>query len=535
MLTASTALGAPDWVVVAAYFLLLIGTGVWLSRRQGGTEDYFLAGRRMPSWAVAISVYATATSAATFIGAPDEAFAGDLTFLSTNIGTVLAVFIVAFVFIPAYYARRVTTVYELIGARFGPAARQATSWTFMLGRVFSSGARVFIAAHALAYVLFGDIQPQHLLIGVAMLSVAGVLYTVVGGIATVIWTDVVQAAVLIVAVLAALIVLLMRVPIGVFEIGEVLRGADGGSKLRVLDMHPNLTGTTGNSAGAFSKNYTLLTALTGWMLLGVAAYGADQDLAQRLLTCRSRVRASIAIVGSLLMTLPVTLVFMSIGLLLYVFYQRPDVMGAAAPTVEITSGAKAFLHFLVHEMPPGLGGLMIAGIFAAGLSSLDSALNSMSSAFVHDFYKKIYPDRSERHYLRVGRIGVALWGAALGGFACFCVYWHGRDGDTLLQFALRVMTFTYTGLLAVFAAALLTRRGTSASAIAALATGFLVVVLMEPIVWRWWTDLTPFTRATADGSAGWRLGNMTPAFPWRMVLGAGLAFLVCAGVPSKRR
>lgn len=507
MVLAAGGFGGLDWVVLGLYFALLVGTGVWVSRRVTNSQDYFLGGRAMPSWAVAISVLATSLSAATFIGGPQQAYESDLTYLSATLGTIVAAVVVALVFIPAFYKHRVTTVYELLGVRYGNGARRAASAMFMIGRVFASGARVYIAAHALSFIVWGDIEPMHLLIGVAALSAAGIAYTIAGGIESVIWADVVQTVFFVGAIVTAMIVLLARIPAPIGEVAAALRtaGADGGSKLAVVrtTLDPGVP-------------FTLWTALTGFALFNLAALGTDQDLVQRMLTCKSPLKASGSVIWSQLIGIPVVLVFMVLGLLLFVFHKRPDLMGEAAPVGAAPEGEKVFLLFITSEMPAGLSGLMIAGLFAIGLTSLNSALNAMSSTFVSDFYKRMRPGRDERHYLMAARLGVVGWGVVLGLFAALCVWWQAEEDErtTLLEFALGVMVYAYTGLLAVFVCALFTHRGSTTSVLAALATGFLLTLAMEPMVFRQW--------------AGWvGLEELRLAFPWRMVIATGGAFVVC--------
>lgn len=498
---ASAGFGTLDWIVLGLYFALLVGTGIWLARRVKASRDYFLAGRSMPVWAVAISVLATSLSAATFIGGPQQAYEGNLTYLSATLGTIVAALVVALVFLPAFYRHNVATVYELLEVRFGPSARSAASAMFMLGRVFASGARVFIAAHALSFILFGDLAPGHLLVSIAVLTAAGIAYTIAGGIETVIWTDCVQTVVFVGAITAALIVLALRIEAPAGEVISALSsaGRDGASKLTIISMSidPGVP-------------FTLWTALTGFALFNMAALGADQDLVQRMLTCRSAWRAGWSVVWSQLIAIPVVFVFMLLGLLMYVFYSRPDLMGTAFPGGTPPEGKEVFLRFITTQMPAGMSGLMIAGLFAIGLASLDSALNAMSSTFVSDFYKRCRPGRPDAHYLLVGRLGVAGWGVVLGLFASVCVAWHGSTrGQTLLEFALSVMVFAYTGLLAVFLCALFTKRGSTASVLAALAAGFMLTLLMDPALWSKLTPIKPL------------------AFPWRMVAATAGAFAVC--------
>lgn len=504
---------ALDWLVMAAYFVLLAGTGWWFSRRVKGSREFFLAGRAMPVWAVAVSVLATSLSAATFLGAPEQAYDGDLTYLSTILGTIVAAIVVAAFFIPAFYRHGVTTVYELLEVRFGVTARRAASAMFMVGRVFASGARVYIAGHALSFIVFADVAPLHLLIAVAVLSAAGILYTIAGGIESVIWADAVQAVIFVGSIAAAIAVLAWKIPAPLAEVADALRTAapGGGSKLTVISLSTDPRAP-----------FTLWTAITGFALLNLAALGTDQDLVQRMLTCRNALKASSSVIWSQIIAIPLVAGFSALGLLLFVFYKRPDLMGAAATPGDAPLGKECLLRFITSEMPAGLSGLMMAGLFAVGLTSLNSALNAMSSTFVSDFYRPLRPGREDTHYLLIARLGVVGWGVVLGLFAAFCIWWQAspQRAGSLLQLALGVMPYAYTGLLAVFMVALFTKRGTTATVLAALATGFLLTLAMEPTLFSLWA-----TRIRWEIAA--------PAFPWRMVIATGGAFAVCAS-GSKR-
>jgi solute:Na+ symporter, SSS family len=540
-----------DWGVLAGYFALLLGIGVWASRarkrpegKDGGKADpsgeragdFFLGGRRMPMWAVAASVLATATSAATFIGGPEEAFVGNLTYLSTNIGTILGVVIVALVFIPAFYRNNVTTVYDLLDRRFGPAAKVAASWMFLIGRIFANGSRIFVAAIPASLIFFGDAEPRHMIVATAVLVVLGIFTAFGGGIRTVIWTDVLQVCVLLLVAGAALLVLFSRIPLGLGEIYSTLASTPvgEGSKLTVID--PGLKPGRGAALGFDpAQPYTMLTVITGFALLSIAAYGTDHDLTQRMLTCKNAVKGGGSALLAMVINLPMVAIFMSIGLLLHIYYQRPDLMGDAAPAASTTQSPQVFLRFIIDAMPPGLTGLMMAGLFAVGIGSLNSALAAMSAAFINDAYRPLRPGRGDRHYVWAGRAAVVGWGVVLGGFAVLCVYWFGAGSDTILMFVLGAMTFAYAGLLGVFLTALLTRRGNSASAIAALGIGFVAVALMQPPVWAWWTSQLSWAAATPDMDDGFRLGELRLAFPWRLTIATALALAVCmAGKPREQ-
>lgn len=499
------AFGRLDWFVLGGYFVVLIGASLYFTRRgQTSTNDYFLAGRRMPMWAAAMSVMATSLSAATFIGAPEESYRGDMTYLSSYIGTVLGALLVAIVFIPAFYRHNVSTVYELLEVRYGPTAKRTASGMFMVGRVFASGARLYMGAIAGALIAFGEATPGNICIAIAVIVFIGTVYTFIGGIEAVVWTDVIQSFVFIGAAIVAIIVLLKMIPIDVPHIIEALRhpAPDAQSKLTTFKL-------AGEGFGQADR-YSLVSIVLGFSLIGIGAYGTDQDMTQRMLTCRSAKSGSWSAISGVLFSVPAAMLFMIVGLLLWVFYQRPDLMSASAPTIAPAADRQVFLSFILDQMPRGVSGLMMAGLFAAALSSLNSELNALSSTLINDVYRAVRPGRTERHYLRAGRAGVIGWGLALGGFAALCAFWQQAGGKTLLQFALGVMAFAYSGLVAVFFTALMTRRGSTGSVIAALAVGFSTVLVL---------NVQPWTR--------WGGEAIDLAFTWKMLIATTLALGVC--------
>ncbi len=485
-----------DGLVLGGYFCLLVVTGLVFTRRQTDTDDYFRASRRIPMLAAAVSFLATALSAATFIGGPQQAFVGDLTYLSANLGSIIAAVVVALFFVPAFFKHDVPTVYGLLRVRFGVRSSMAAGGTFLAGRVFASGARLYIAALPASWIIYGDIGTRHLLISIAVLTLVGTTYTLAGGIRSVILTDVIQTVIFVGTAVVACVVLLDKIPLGLGGIIDALKHPAAGepSKLTVFKL-----GLDGLNA-----KYTLLTAVFGFTLLGIGSYGTDQDMAQRMLSCRDAKRGSLTAITGILIGLPVTALFMGIGLLLFIFYRRPDIMAEAAPVYAVGGGRQIFLEFLLHEIPVGLTGLMMAGLFAAALSSLNSALNAMSSSLINDFYRRLRPGRDERHYLKAGRSGVALCGAVIGLFAVGSAFWQEAHPEaTLIDFALQVMIFAYAGLVAVYLTALFTRRGNETSVIAALGVGFAVALTLTMA---WGANI---------------------AYAWTMLISTGLAFAVC--------
>ena len=513
----TTGFGLIDLAVVAGYFLLLAVTGALFSRQSAkNSRDYFLGSRSIPSWAVAISIVATSLSAVTFIGAPEQAYKGDLTYLATNIGMVLAAIVIAIVFIPAFYRSGSASIYELLEERFGPAARKSASITFLIGRVLASGARVYAGAIPAAIVLFGferGNQPVYLMGAIAVLAFVGIVYTLAGGIKSVIWSDVIQFAILIGAAICAIIVIASTInaPLDTVLLELKTGATDDQSKLTLIDFSFD-----------WQAPFTLPACIIGFTLLGIGSYGTDQDLAQRMLTCKDAKHGARSVIVGILLGIPSVTIFLTLGLLLWVLYQRPE-LTSVENTVPPEESMTIFLHYILTQIPPGVRGLMMAGLFAAGLSSLNSAINAMSAAFISDLYKPMMNRRrstplSEQHLVRVGRIGVIAWGIVLGVFACVCIYWKQMNGDTLIVFALSVMSFAYAGLIGVFFCALLTKRGSSASVIAALIVGFVWMFITQRFIY----DAVPLIHSP-------RIEYFYGInFTWKLTIGVLLSTSVCA-------
>lgn len=512
-----------DWIVLGSYFALLAASGAyfaWRARRQAHSASaYFLGETAMPVWAVAISILATVQSAATFTGAPEQAFNGNLAYLGTSLGSVIAASLLATVFIPAYYRNGVGTPYQLLEKRFGSGAKLATSWAYMIGRVFASGSRVYVGAIPVSIAVFGDASPIHMSASIAAFMAFGVVYTLAGGITSVIWTDVIQVAVYLGAAVLAVVLLAMKVSVPFSEvIGALASGGPGGSSK--LAVFPTGFGEHGFD---FAGEMNLVTMCTGFVLICLASHGTDQDLVQRMLTCKSAARGAWSVVSGILVGIPAVAVFMVLGLLLWVYYSRPELMGGSTAHVSAVAGGEVLLRYIMNEMPAGAAGLMIAGVMAAGPAGINSGLNSMASTFVSDVYKPRVSGRTDEHYLKVGRIAVLSWGVVLAAFALACIPWREHSGQSIIGFVLSVMNFAYAGLLGVFITALFTSRGSTASAIAALAAGFVTVFLLRPEIMAMWLGRDPAT-------FGLKL-----AFPWQLVIGTAVATAVCCASSKSRR
>lgn len=511
-----------DWLVFAAYALLIGATAWWFNRKKATTSsEYFLGGNAMPTWMVAVSVLATSQSAATFIGGPDQGYQGDLSYLATNIGAFIAAIIVAKVLIPRFYRYRVYTVYELLEQQIGPKAKRSAGLMYLFGRVFASGARLYMAAIAVAMILYGNIAASSVIMATLVLVLVGLLYTVFGGIRTVIYSDVIQCAVYTGAALCVIVSLWLAIPADFSTVIEALQNPAPGqpSKLALLKFELDFS-----ASGVFN----IWSVFTGFVLLNIAAFGLDQDMTQRVLTCKDAKSGSRAMLLSIALVVPVMLLFIIIGLLLFVFYQRPDIMaqGGASQGVGQFQGEKitVFMHYVLNEIPAGVRGLVTIGIIAAAISTLNSGLSSMASVLVQDLYKpwrqKRNPDQHDSHYVVAGRWAMLVVSLALGGMAVICYFWQQYSQMPLLKFALSVMVFSYSGLLGVYINSVFFHRGSESSVLAALVIGFVATLLMQPYV----------QAALLPNAWHFNLG-----FTWQLCLGTLLATLVCAlGRPNRR-
>jgi len=507
-----------DWIVFGGYGLLLLVSG-WLINRRGSnsSQDFFLGGNAMPTWMVAISVLATSQSAATFLGGPDQGYRGDLSYLTTNIGALIAALFVAVVLIPRFYQHNVFTVYQLLEQRVGSKAKQYAGVMYLFGRVFASGARLYMAALAVAMILFGDIAASSVITATIIITTVGLLYTVFGGIRSVIYSDVIQCAVYVSAALFVIYFLLAAIPADFSQIIAALQqpAIDQPSKLTLFNFDLDFT-----SAGTFG----FWSAITGFTLLHIASLGLDQDMTQRVLTCKDAKSGGKAMMFSVILVIPVTILFLIIGLLLFIFYQRPDLMlsESGLQIAQSFEGERVtiFMYYVLNEIPAGVRGLVTIGIIAAALSTLNSGLSSMSSVLIQDLYRPFKTRRAiqqnkplkDAHFVQAGKLAMVFVGVALGSMAILCFYWQQYSDMPLLKFALGVMVFSYSGLLGVYFTILFTKRGSDQSVLAALIVGFVVTLLFQPYVTTLYLPLQ------------WQFDL---GFTWQLCIGTAVSMLVC--------
>jgi len=454
-----------DYAIIIVYLITVAGLGFFHGRKEKTTEDFFLAGRSMAWWTVCVSILATEISAVTFIGTPEEGFRRNYFYLQFAFGSLLGRYLIAYVLLPAFYKRRIDTIYGYIRHRFGPASHILASLFFLITRIMASGVRLYVASLAFSVVMGWSLFSAMVL----MVCVAA-FYTCLGGLKAVMWTDLAQIILFFGGALAALFYLFHAIPGGFSGIlGEVHKvfQEDGVNKLKVFHFAFNL-----------SDPHTFLVSVLFGCFMTFAALGADQDLAQRLLSCDHVKKSQRAIILTGWIDFPVVILFLFVGTSLFAYFRvYPD---AALPD----STAKIFPHFIVHGLPPGLRGLLLAGILAAAMSSLDSAMNALASVIVLDLYKPYFrylavpatrailwrnplkflhitslksqdvKEPGDRELLFMARGCVLFFSLVLLAFAWAC---EGRD--QVLYLAFKLVSFTYGALLGIFCLGALTKRG----------------------------------------------------------------------------
>ncbi len=468
-----------DWGILLVYLFILFASGYGLSRKSvTDNKDFYLAkGASTPTWVATLSVVATAMSGATFLGAPNNSFGGDWSYLASFIGLFLGSVFVAYIIIPRFYQYKVTTVYELLLYRYGPLAKTSSGIMYIIGRFLASGSRLYMAGLAVSMILFNDITFYQVALSTAIIAFLGLAYTWIGGIRSVMWGDVVQLFIFVGAAIVVIFTIFAAIP------------ADMGQILEALQKSPSATGEAINKIRIFKldfsfKPWDLSIILTGWVLFSIASWGLDQDMTQRMLACKSQKDGMRSAWTSVLYQIPIVMVFLLIGSLLYIYYQRPDIMLSSASTMGDTAfqgdsriRLTTIMYYALNELGAGFKGLIAIGVVAAAFSTVNSGLNSMSSVLIEDIYRPLLcKNRSESHYLSAGRYAMLCVAIILTIVAMLCYYWQRYTDTPLLNFALGIMGFAYAGLLGVYGAALFTKRGSDISVTIALIVGFILML-----------------------------------------------------------
>ena len=468
-----------DFAIIAVYLAGITLFGLHFRKRQRTLRDYFLAGRDIPWWAIAISIVAAETSTLTIISVPGLAYDTNFTFLQVVMGYVVGRFVIAFVLLPHYFRGDLFTAYELIEKRFGPHLRTLTSGLFLVTRAAAEGVRVYAVSIVVSIALgTGEIASIAIITGLTL------IYTFEGGLAAVIWTDVVQTGIYVGGTLLGIATIIHYVPGGWAHIYDV---AAASQKFRVFDFTPT-----------FWKPYTFWAGVIGGAFLTTASHGTDQLIVQRLLAARGLRQSKAALLSSGAAILFQFGLFLLLGTMLFAYYMLPSAHFGKADRIYPT--------FIVTHMPHGISGLLIAAILAAAMSNLSAALNSLSSSTVIDLYlrwrragandlNRREPRDSaddaeqgqgeERRRMILSRLSTVLWAVVLFVLAVLCLHRVSR----VVEVGLQIASVAYGALLGVFLLGVLTRRASQTGAAIGMLCGLAIEVYLwkfTPVPWTWW-------------------------------------------------
>src|SRR5271166_680237 len=462
-----------DLAVIVVYLAGVTAFGLHFRKQQRTLKDYFLADRRIAWWAISLSIVAAETSTLTVISVPGLAYEKDFRFLQLVIGYLVGRLVITSLLIPQYFRGELVTAYQLMERRFGQRLRSLTAGLFLITRAAAEGVRVFAVAIvvgiALSSVLSGMSDFGRDVSAIAIVSLLTLIYTFEGGMAAVIWTDVVQLVIYVSGSLVGLFTILHLVPGGW---NAIYATASAAGKFRVLDF-----------SWDFYATYTLWSGVIGGAFLTTATHGTDQLIVQRLLAARTERQSKIALISSGFAVLAQFSLFLLLGAMLFVFYRF------FPPIKPFTRTDTIYPTFVVTQMPHGISGLLISAILAAAMSNLSAALNSLSSTTIVDFYARWRPLASEQRRVRLSRLATLGWGVVLFGLAIVA-----RHGGRVLEVGLSIASVAYGSLLGVFLLGVLTRRANERGAIVGMLFGFLFNLYL----WRF--TRVPFTWYVTLGS-----------------------------------
>ncbi|MGB7603590.1 MAG: sodium:solute symporter [Candidatus Sulfotelmatobacter sp.] len=446
-----------DLAIIAIYLIGITLFGLRFRKRQRSIRDYFLASRDIPWWAIALSIVAAETSTLTIISIPGLAYDTNLAFLQVVMGYLVGRVVISFVLLPHYFRGDLYTAYELIERRFGRGLRSLSAGIFLLTRTAAEGVRVYAVSIVVAIALgTGEVW------SIAIITILTLIYTFEGGLAAVIWTDVVQTAVYVAGTLVGVWTILHLVPGGW---GAIHASAASAGKLQVFDFTPSLW-----------IPYTFWAGVIGGTAFITASHGTDQLIVQRLLAARGQKQSTLALMSSGVVILFQFALFLIVGVMLWAYYRLPS--------ANFGKPDRIYPTFIVKQMPHGISGLLIAAILAAAMSNLSAALNSLSSSAILDFYLRLRPNSDEKKRMRLSRLATLFFATLLFGLAVLSLHKVGR----VVEVGLQIASVAYGALLGVFLLGVLTKRANQRGAMVGMLFGFSIELCQWhwQVPWTWW-------------------------------------------------
>jgi SSS family transporter len=449
-----------DYVIIAVYLIGIAVFGIISGGKQRTVKDYFLGSKIVPWWAICFSIVAAETSTLTFISIPGLSYLTNLNFLQVTFGYLIGRIIVATLFLPAYYKGEIKTAYTFLESRFGNKTRNYASIVFLFTRTAADGVRLFATAIPLKLLLNIDYP-----VAIIIVALVSLVYTYTGGVRGVIWVDVIQMFIYIFGALLAGYYILNLVPEGW---NSVLYAASEGNKFQIFNM-----GFSGTIKQFFTTPYTLIGGLLGGAFLSMASHGTDQLIVQRLLAAKNLKESKKAVIGSGIIIIFQFLIFLVLGVMLFAYYGRIDL-----------KPDEIFPHFIINVIPSGASGLIIAGLFAAAMSTLAGSMSSLSSSTMMDLFQPLFGIK--KNELFISRIITVFWAVALVLSAIFFM----NTSTAVVELALSIASFTYGGLLGTFLLGLLFKKPGQTDALIGFSLGILVmiyVISFKVVAWTWYT------------------------------------------------
>jgi len=496
--------GLGDWLVIIVYLGAMIALGVWFGRDQKNTRDYFLGGRDIPWWGIGASIVATETSALTIIGVPAIAYGGNILFIQMIVGYVIARIILAVVMVPHYMKGEIYSPYQLLEQHLGPGARKVAGGFFLFLEPLSAGVRVYVACIPIRLMLGEQICSLGGLVdpifgAIFLFVILSLVYTYVGGIKAVVWTDAVQ--------------MVLFVAGGLFALFYIPTLIDGGWSAAMAKASEAGKLAWLNTSFTFSAPFNIWMGVIGGTVLVMASHGADQLIVQRVLACKNVSEGRKSLIFSAVLIFPLFLIFLLVGVMLWVFYQsHPFQIPLPERKPGIGSNDFIFPIFIVTEAPPIMKGFLIVAILSAAMSSISSAISALASVSTMDFLKSALKGRDEAFFLRFSKYSTVFWSAVL-----IFVAWLTREVEFVLNAAFSLRGLTSGALLGGLILALFWRRVGVRAAVAGMIASVTVMNLI------YWPPKIPALAETWKQMFGGEI-----FWPWFTLIGAVVTLSVAA-------